>query len=231
MAAVNLPPEFQFHFRSTDGEVVKAWTHSFGGEAYSRHISATLGDTFLDAPPADALVLPTNSFGFLECPFEQKCVARFGGHIQSRLQDAIRGHFSGELLIGQCAVIDTSPLAADRTHPEIDSAQSIRFLLAVPVVRAPKDTSNPISVFQAFRSVILVARKHNLNLGIGSVPIRTILCPHLGAEMPRMSVGTCVHQLKQAVDGYLLKCVPSLTDPQDLWEPSSHEEKLVLGEK
>ena len=74
-----------------------------------------LGDIFLDAPPADALVLPTNSSGLLECPFGRKCVEHFGGHIQ-----AIRGHFSGEQLIGQWAVIDTSPPGTELSNLKID---------------------------------------------------------------------------------------------------------------
>jgi len=54
---------------------------------------------------ADALIIPGNSFGFLDGEPEIKYVDMFGWELQERLRRKIKHDHDGELLIGQCIIL------------------------------------------------------------------------------------------------------------------------------
>ena len=232
------PTELKIHFRSSSDKLIKTLKKVFSADPYPRHLSATQGDTFLDAPSADLLVLPTNSFGFLTGAAGTQCAGYFGAQLQERLQEVIREHFTGEMLIGQCAIIPAYPPETELSSLKLDSknnqGQPIRYVAAVSNVRVPDDASDTRAVFLAFRGVILAVRKHNSKCekGVKSlVPIGTVICPDLKPEKSVMSADLCVEQLKIAFDAYFLKIVPILTQPEHLGECWSHEDRMITEKK
>src|SRR5437016_5649909 len=72
----------------------------------------------------DAVVSPANSFGFMDGGIDALYTQRFGRQVQERLQDLIRQHHHGELLVGTAEIVDTD-------YPPIP------FLIAAPTMRVP----------------------------------------------------------------------------------------------
>ena len=73
---------------------------------------------------ADAVVSPTNSFGFMDGGLDLTHVLHFGDHVQDRVTATIGTRFDGELLVGQAVVVRTD----DPRQP---------FLVAAPTMRVP----------------------------------------------------------------------------------------------
>merc|ERR1739838_101615 len=58
-----------------------------------------------EPPNADALVVPGNSFGFLDGEPEIQYVNKFGWHVQDQLRKKIIEDYDGELLVGQSVIL------------------------------------------------------------------------------------------------------------------------------
>jgi O-acetyl-ADP-ribose deacetylase (regulator of RNase III) len=91
--------------------------------------------------PADAVVSPANSFGFMDGGVDCAYVQFFGAELQRRLQMIIRLQKFQELLVGSAVVVPTY-------H------ESISFLIASPTMRVPKIITDPADVMLATRAAI-----------------------------------------------------------------------------
>src|ERR1051325_11019697 len=87
---------------SIEPKLIEAWTVACGDLSF---VSVTRR-SILDVS-CDAAVCPTNSFGFLTGGTGFGFAARFGEHLQPRLQSAIRQKHHGELLVGAAEIIAT----------------------------------------------------------------------------------------------------------------------------
>jgi hypothetical protein len=70
----------------------------------------------------DAVVSPANSFGFMDGGVDHLYSQHFGWGLQKQLQEQIRAHHHGELLVGAAEIVETQNLA-------------IPFLIAAPTMR------------------------------------------------------------------------------------------------
>jgi O-acetyl-ADP-ribose deacetylase (regulator of RNase III) len=167
----------QFRLRDINLAVVSAWRQVF---ANYPDVAISQGDIFEE--PADAIVSPANSFGFMDGGIDLAYSLRFGWDLQAHLQAALREHHDGELPVGQAVIVETG----DALFP---------WLVSAPTMRVPMDVSGTVNAFLAFRAVIRAVRAHNQT---EARPIRTVLCPGLGTAVGRMAPLACAHQMYYA---------------------------------
>lgn len=72
-------------------------------------LDAVEGDIF--DYPADAIVSPANSFGFMDGGIDLAYSERFGWHVQALVQSIIMQDYDGELLVGQATTVETGDCA------------------------------------------------------------------------------------------------------------------------
>jgi O-acetyl-ADP-ribose deacetylase (regulator of RNase III) len=72
----------------------------------------------------DALVSPSNSFGFMDGGIDLAYLRHFGNELQSRVQSKIRAEFLGELPVGQATIVSIG-------H------ETVPFLVVAPTMRIP----------------------------------------------------------------------------------------------
>ena len=126
----------KYVLRDINGELVQAWRLQF---ADCPDVTVSKGDIF--AAPADAIVSPANSFGFMNGGIDLAYSLRFGWALQKRLQARLLAEHDGELPVGQAVIVETG----DATFP---------FLVSAPTMRVPMDVSDTVNAFLAFRAVI-----------------------------------------------------------------------------
>jgi O-acetyl-ADP-ribose deacetylase (regulator of RNase III) len=94
----------------------------------------------------DAVVSFGNSFGFMNDGMDALYLLRFGAALQDRLQDRIRLHHHGELIVGSADSLETF----DDHCP---------YLIAAPIMRVPailEDTS--LNPYLAARAALLLTK-------------------------------------------------------------------------
>jgi O-acetyl-ADP-ribose deacetylase (regulator of RNase III) len=166
-----------FRLRDINLAVVAAWSRCF---ADCRDVEISQGDIF--AQPADAIVSPANSFGFMDGGIDLAYSMRFGWTLETRLQAHLRAEHDGELPVGQAVIVETGdPL--------------FRHLVSAPTMRVPMDVSGTVNAFLAFRAVIRIVRAYNQS---AAQPIRSVLCPGLGTAIGRMHPDACARQMYHA---------------------------------
>jgi hypothetical protein len=118
-----------FELRDIDADVVRAWEKYFKGIA---NVRISHGDIF--ERPADAIVSPANSFGYMDGGIDLVYLRRFGWELQTRLQAHLRDEHDGELPVGQATIVET-----------FDTA--IPYLVSAPTMRVPMTVSNTINAY------------------------------------------------------------------------------------
>ena len=193
----------QFRLRDINLAVVAAWTSHFGS---CPDVTVSHGDIF--AEPADAIVSPANSFGFMDGGIDLAYSMRFGWDLQARLQARLRADHDGELPVGQAVIVPTH----DRLFP---------WLISAPTMRVPMDVSGTVNAFLAFRAVIRAVRDHNQT---GAAAIHTVLCPGLGTAVGRMEPASCARQMYAA---YRTAHLGQPFTPSDLMEACRNQWDLA----
>ena len=194
-----------YRLRDINLAVVAAWTRCFTN---CPDVSVSHGDIF--AEPADAIVSPANSFGFMDGGIDLAYSLRFGWDLQARLQAHLRGEHDGELPVGQAVIVETG----DTRFP---------WLVSAPTMRVPMDVSGTVNAFLAFRAVIRALRHHN-QTAAGS--IQSVLCPGLGTAIGRMDPQVCAQQMYSA---YRVSHAGQPLAPDDLMAASRNHFDLVHG--
>ncbi len=110
---------------------------------------ARVAEEDIFATMADAVVSPANSFGFMDGGIDLAYSEEFGWEVEETLQEIIRNHFDGELLVGQAVIVPTG-------HPRF------RYLIAAPTMRVPMSILDPAAVRLATRAALRVAVKAGL---------------------------------------------------------------------
>ena len=93
----------------------------------------------------DAVVSPANSFGFMDGGIDMLYTQHFGWGVQERLQEAIREHHHGELLVGAAEIVETG-------DPDLP------FLVAAPTMRVPTILRDSVNPYLAARAALLLVR-------------------------------------------------------------------------
>ena len=147
----------------TNAVAVDAWRQQFvespgvevrGVDPLETTVTQTLGGA--------ALLLPGNSFGFLDGGLELRVCEAMGMELQDRLRSRIRSEYSGELLVGQAVIEDPEPPA-----PAIVYA---------PIWRTPQDIGATVNVFLAVKGALRTIAEAK------RPELQTIVLPSMGVE-------------------------------------------------
>ena len=189
-------------------KMVRAWEVEF---ADVEQVTTRHGSIF--DKPADAIISPANSFGFMDGGIDLALSMKLGWHVQKRLQKHISEIYHGELLVGQAAIVPTD-------HDDFP------YLISAPTMRVPTvlgaATINP---YLATRAVLLLVKYGSLENGrpVSDV-VQTLAIPGLGTGIGKVPVKLCAHQMRQAVNEVLLD---TYTYPDSWVDAMRRQERLT----
>lgn len=136
--------------------------------------------------PADALVSPANSYGYMNGGIDFAISKTLGWHLEKRLQALIREKYYGELLVGQAEII-----ATDR--------EAFPYLIAAPTMRHPRTIHGTPNVYLAMRAILLLGRYGRLADGTPvSERVTSIAIPGLGTGIGQVLPIDCARQMRIA---------------------------------
>ncbi|GAA4373233.1 macro domain-containing protein [Hymenobacter koreensis] len=165
----------------TNAEVTDAWSLVFADvpQVTVRHAS-------IFEHPADAIVSPANSFGFMNGGIDFAISKHLGWHLEKDLQRVIRDKHYGELLVGQAEIIETgSPL--------------FPYLISAPTMRTPMTITRGPNVYQAMKAILVLLRHGRLST---SEPVadkvQTVAIPGLGTGVGQVRPLVCARQMRIA---------------------------------
>ena len=144
----------------------------------------------------DAVVSPSNSFGFMDGGIDMVYSRHFGWHVQERLQASIRELHHGELVVGSAEIIETD-------H------ESIPYLIAAPTMRVPMILSETVNPFLAARGSLLLVKGGKFRSGPSkgkpiSEAVKTLAFPGLGTGVGRVPPRICAQQVRAAIEEVVL---------------------------
>jgi O-acetyl-ADP-ribose deacetylase (regulator of RNase III) len=164
----------------------------------------------------DAVVSPTDVFGFMTGGVNFGYVARYGGKVQERLQELIRTRHHGQLLVGAADIVPTD-------NPRVP------FVIAAPITRAPAILRGSVNAYLAARAALLLVKEGCFRTGslegspVASV-VSSIAFPGLGTGGARIGATTCARQVRAAIDEVVRG---QLTFPRSSTEVMVREEALA----
>lgn len=140
-------------------------------------VEVVCGDIF-DAGPADAIVSPANSHGWMDGGIDLAYLQHFGDQLERDLRLMIRRDHSGLLPIGQALVIATG-------------AAHIPWMISAPTMEVPMAVPYSQNAYKAFRATLLMARERSF---------QKVLCPGFCTLTGRMAPDEAARQMRQAWD-------------------------------
>ncbi|MDO7853037.1 macro domain-containing protein [Hymenobacter convexus] len=165
----------------TNPEVTDAWEKVF---ADVPQVTVRLGSIF--DYPADALVSPANSFGYMNGGLDFAISKNLGWHLEKDLQRVIREKYYGELLVGQAEVISTG-------HADFP------YLIAAPTMRTPMTITRGPNVYLAMKAILQLLRYGRLPAGeLVAEKIQRIAVPGLGTGVGQVRPLVCARQMRLA---------------------------------
>jgi len=138
-----------------DPAVLDAWRYQFARWPEVEVREGRLLDT-----DASALLVPGNSFGFLDTGLELEIVESMGLEIEEEIRSRIRKEHHGELLVGQALVIRSS-------------RGSGRALVYAPLWRTPRRLQGAIHTYLCLRGGLIELMRHGAGLHSLAVPALT----------------------------------------------------------
>lgn len=143
---------------------------------------------------ADAVVSPANSFGFMDGGIDLVYRNYFGLEIELRLQQRIKHHHHGELLVGTVTYLITN-----RGQPN---------LIIAPTMRVPSNIRHTVNVYLATRAALLEVEWELWD------EIQTVAFPGMGTGIGQVDPEICARQMRAAIGDVLLEEAP--TEPKDI---------------
>lgn len=194
-----LPLDITLVLADSNAEVLEAWRSQFEPKfTEEKPIETPKGETTVRPPlveihdcdflevDADAVIVPGNSFGFLDGGLELRVAERLGLELQDSLRDRIRAEFDAELLVGQALIEDVDP-----GHPAVVYA---------PIWRTPQKIHGSVNAFLAARGAFRALYDAD------RPELKRIAVPALGVDEPgAMNPFTSARQLRYAFETALKK--------------------------
>jgi O-acetyl-ADP-ribose deacetylase (regulator of RNase III) len=144
----------------------------------------------------DAIVSPANSFGFMDGGIDLPYSRHFGWKTQYRLQDLIRKHHHGELLVGTAEIVETEN-------------EKIPFMIAAPTMRVPMILRTGVNPYLAARAALLLIAHGEFRSGtnkgtpVGHL-VKSVAFPGLGTGVGGVPPDICARQVSAAIQDVLL---------------------------
>ncbi|GAB2863626.1 macro domain-containing protein [Hymenobacter ruber] len=136
--------------------------------------------------PADALISPANSFGYMNGGLDFAISKNLGWHLEKDLQRIIREKHYGELLVGQAEVIPTG-------------STNFPYLIAAPTMRTPMTITRGPNVYLAMKAILQLLRYGRLATGeLIQEKIQGVAVPGLGTGVGQVRPLVCARQMRLA---------------------------------
>ncbi|MFZ4813404.1 MAG: macro domain-containing protein [Phototrophicaceae bacterium] len=193
-------------------DMTQAWRTQFANLADVEIYDGSIFDL-----KADAIVSPANSFGFMDGGIDLLLSEFLGWHVEKRLQERLRSHYRGELLVGQAAIVPT------------DHAR-FPYLISAPTMRVPTELgANSVNAYLAMRAVLQLIQLDALDDG---TPIKDVIhslaVPGLGTGVGRVPADICAYQMHRA---YLDIVGGELKFPATLWVAHGEQNWMMRSPK
>jgi O-acetyl-ADP-ribose deacetylase (regulator of RNase III) len=170
----------------TNSEITEAWQKVFGDVS---QVTVHHGSIF--DYPADVLVSPANSFGYMNGGIDFAISKNLGWHLEKELQGVIREKYYGELLVGQAEILATG-------------SPQFPYLIAAPTMRTPMTITRGPNVYQSMKAVLLLLRYGKLSTGsMVSDHVKTVSIPGLGTGVGQVRPLVCARQMRLAWEDVL----------------------------
>ncbi|QFT84988.1 RNase III inhibitor [Halomonas sp. THAF12] len=164
----------QLIFRDTNPHVAKAVATAFEGVT---QLDAACASIF-DAAPADAIISPANSHGWMDGGIDLLYVRRWGWHLQDANRRACAQQPEGHLPVGRAIVLETG-------------GSDVPWLISAPTMFRPMPVPHTDNAYLAFRAALVVARERRLG---------RVLCPGLATLTGGMPPPVSAAQMRRAWD-------------------------------
>ncbi|MCB9637315.1 MAG: macro domain-containing protein [Myxococcales bacterium] len=177
---------------SIDRKLAEAWQRHCGTFPFVEVHHGSIFDVSVDA-----VVSPANSFGFMDGGMDRLLTERFGQELQARLQQMIRTHHHGELLVGTAEILET-----EQEMPA--------FLISAPTMRVAMPLSHSVNPYLAARAVFLLWKFGVIREGrwageAVSKHVKSIAFPGLGTGAGGIPPVVCAKQMRDAITEVLLE--------------------------
>ncbi|MBK36191.1 MAG: hypothetical protein CME26_11775 [Gemmatimonadetes bacterium] len=158
-------------------QVVEAWRNRF---IKNPEVEIVEGDIF--DLEAGAVVIPGNSFGYLDRGIELQAGELFGFELQDHLREKIRSQYNGELLVGQGFLVPCSELFPGKS--------SCSHLAYISATRTPGDLTGSLNSYLAARGAFMA---------LSEAPgIDSIVLPGIGTGTSGIAPEICARQMRYA---------------------------------
>lgn len=199
----------KIYLTAVESDLADAW-HKFCGDLEG----VTIYEGSIFDVRCDAVVSPANSFGFMDGGIDMLYSRRFGWQVQERLQELIREHHHGELVVGTAEIVETD------AH--------IPFLIAAPTMRVPMILRDSVNPYLAARAALLVVKHGVFRAGqFKGTPVSEVVTsigfPGLGTGVGQVGPAVCAHQVRTAIEDVLLEARPF---PSTWAEAQARHQKL-----
>ena len=193
-------PKLTITLSAVEHALAKAWERWCNDLPFVKVQQGSIFDA-----PADAIVSPANSFGFMDGGIDRLYMERFGDVIQARVQERIGADHAGELVVGNATIVETN----DDDFP---------YLIAAPTMRVPLVLNSSIHPYLAARATFLLIRDGVFPSGENAgAPIREVVSsvaiPGLGTGVGCVPPIQCAKQVRAAIEDIVLEkyVVPTRT--------------------
>ena len=172
-----------------------------------KEVDIILGDIFNQK--ADAIVSPSNSFGFMDAGLDLMICKKMGLNLEKKVQRRIRKDFYGELPVGNAMIMY--------------AYKKFKYLIVSPTMRVPMKLEKSINPYLSTRAVFLAIEEFNKDEFHES--IESIVIPGMGTGYGNVPVRIAAKQMRVAYEQAVLKKIPY---PKD-WKEASNFHKYMIG--
>jgi O-acetyl-ADP-ribose deacetylase (regulator of RNase III) len=164
-----------------DKKITDAWQRVFEGVGNIKIIHDSIFNY-----PADALVSPANSFGFMNGGIDFAISKNLGWHIEKKLQKIIREKHFGELLVGQAEIVETD-------HKDFP------YLISAPTMRTPMTILRSPNVYLAMKAILVLIKEKTFDDGLFiRDKVKTIAISGLGTGVGQVPPLVAARQMRIA---------------------------------
>ncbi|MFO0961428.1 MAG: macro domain-containing protein [Phycisphaerales bacterium] len=149
----------------------------------------------LDGFMCDAVIAPTNSFGYLDSGLDGAFGRRFGARLQRTLQERIAREHDGELPVGEALIVPTGDFA-------------VPFLVAAPATRLPGSISVEPFLYSSLSAAMQAIDRWNARHE--GPAIEVVALPDIARMLPEWQPERLTMQLRQAMIDWSAHAAPAL---------------------
>lgn len=182
----------QFTFISLYEADIESYKHVLSEYSNVKFVCTDIIDELTTNMQYDAVVSPSNSFGFMDRGADAAYIRFFGNGLQKSIQELIIEKYHGELVVGAGMMVD------------LNREENPRYFISIPTARVPGDISTTTNVYYAFRALLNLLERSKNN-------IKRVLVPCLGTGSGRMPSIRSAVQVKMAFDAFNGVCDDNLS--------------------